>query len=414
MKYTLIILVYFSFMFGCIGNLDSEIVCNEPYIRYGADCCLDVNSNFICDDDEAGDQEQKNEIGQEKLDKKTLDGLSAYEQYNLVMEKCQQGTWSVSQVFQTDSMNISNPATLQVQHNGPQNHYIFYNVPASRTQIKYFKIQGNETFCSNKEDYLHDIFKSCKKITDFRESTMSYMIMFVGMYDIDPKKVDVDGVKRDEMVESSDEICFRLKMDDMNDNRVDILNSFDGVVTVECYDLDGIPTSRRYLGGKFDIIHVKTVNVSSQVDIFDDTSEYIKENLVESKSEDDGGFLEDKFYLSDAYWTRTAKPFSILEHSQVPPYQLNIVIQNKEAEQKQLEKIIIKALGSSTSEVVFASDDQDRYFSAGEKRTITVQTNVNCTRGNIYEYDIIFDYCNADATICQKQFGEEHLVGKCA
>ena len=30
-----------------------KLVCNEPYIPYGTDCCLDQNGNKICDKDEA-------------------------------------------------------------------------------------------------------------------------------------------------------------------------------------------------------------------------------------------------------------------------------------------------------------------------------------------------------------------------
>ncbi len=36
-----------------LGRLsDKAIVCNEPYIRLGASCCLDQNNNEICDKDE--------------------------------------------------------------------------------------------------------------------------------------------------------------------------------------------------------------------------------------------------------------------------------------------------------------------------------------------------------------------------
>ncbi len=39
------------FIAGCTGG---EVVCNDPYIQVGAECCLDKNSNKICDSDEGG------------------------------------------------------------------------------------------------------------------------------------------------------------------------------------------------------------------------------------------------------------------------------------------------------------------------------------------------------------------------
>ena len=37
---------------GVQNEEKTEIVCNEPYIRHADDCCLDTNSNNICDVDE--------------------------------------------------------------------------------------------------------------------------------------------------------------------------------------------------------------------------------------------------------------------------------------------------------------------------------------------------------------------------
>ena len=39
------------FIAGCTGG---EVVCNDPYIQVGSECCLDQNSNNICDSDEGG------------------------------------------------------------------------------------------------------------------------------------------------------------------------------------------------------------------------------------------------------------------------------------------------------------------------------------------------------------------------
>jgi len=44
----------------CIAlvNKDNEVVCNSPYIQVGTECCLDINSNGICDNDEVVEEEK--------------------------------------------------------------------------------------------------------------------------------------------------------------------------------------------------------------------------------------------------------------------------------------------------------------------------------------------------------------------
>ena len=51
---------------GITGNVIEEVVCNSPYIRHGAECCLDANNNSICDIDEGLPAEEKPEKETEK------------------------------------------------------------------------------------------------------------------------------------------------------------------------------------------------------------------------------------------------------------------------------------------------------------------------------------------------------------
>ena len=60
MKWIIIIALLCIFLTGCqlvdsdkteAGDSD-EIVCDSPYIRHAAECCLDVDNNSICDSDE--------------------------------------------------------------------------------------------------------------------------------------------------------------------------------------------------------------------------------------------------------------------------------------------------------------------------------------------------------------------------
>src|SRR3989344_6180931 len=47
------ILIVLVFSLLLIAACKVKLVCNEPYIPYGTDCCLDQNGNKICDKDEA-------------------------------------------------------------------------------------------------------------------------------------------------------------------------------------------------------------------------------------------------------------------------------------------------------------------------------------------------------------------------
>ena len=115
---------------------------------------------------------------------------------------------------------------------------------------------------------------------------------------------------------------------------------------------------------------------------------------------------------STAYWSGAAHPFAVLDHSESSSANnITLVIQNTEAEQKQLTTIDIG--GSGVSGTLNVSDSQ-KFFSGGEKRALQIPLSSNCTSGNVYEYYINFTFSNADNTITnQKQYGAKTMVGKC-
>lgn len=63
MKYALCVFLFAGMLLmGCNASsgesrTNQEVVCNSPYIRFGTACCLDKNSNSICDDDESQQEE---------------------------------------------------------------------------------------------------------------------------------------------------------------------------------------------------------------------------------------------------------------------------------------------------------------------------------------------------------------------
>lgn len=73
----IIICLIFVLLLGCINTSNSNlnaktedsklqeeiVICNNPYIKVGKDCCLDRNKNYICDADE--EKEVKSQTNKE-------------------------------------------------------------------------------------------------------------------------------------------------------------------------------------------------------------------------------------------------------------------------------------------------------------------------------------------------------------
>tara|TARA_Y100000310_G_scaffold270310_1_gene284074 strand:+ start:273 stop:1109 length:837 start_codon:yes stop_codon:yes gene_type:complete len=72
-RFSLLLIIIIIFVVGCQGidlsqvsDEDLErisekaVICNDPYIRVGTSCCLDKNSNEVCDDDESQIIEEDN------------------------------------------------------------------------------------------------------------------------------------------------------------------------------------------------------------------------------------------------------------------------------------------------------------------------------------------------------------------
>ena len=54
MKKAIIIMAILAlFLAGCASQKTPDIVCNSPYMRHDAGCCMDKNANSVCDTDEA-------------------------------------------------------------------------------------------------------------------------------------------------------------------------------------------------------------------------------------------------------------------------------------------------------------------------------------------------------------------------
>jgi len=55
-----VIVLAIVFISNSNKNVSNEVTCNSPYIKVGTSCCLDQNSNGICDNEEQTQEAQKN------------------------------------------------------------------------------------------------------------------------------------------------------------------------------------------------------------------------------------------------------------------------------------------------------------------------------------------------------------------
>ena len=82
------------FLVGCSNQVETdEIVCNEPYIRFGADCCLDENNNKVCDNDE--------ELTDSAVEATTIKSSSEEIQGQVITEEFDQSLYGVKFDFYT-------------------------------------------------------------------------------------------------------------------------------------------------------------------------------------------------------------------------------------------------------------------------------------------------------------------------
>lgn len=116
---------------------------------------------------------------------------------------------------------------------------------------------------------------------------------------------------------------------------------------------------------------------------------------------------------SDAYWRGAARPFEVLEHSQISTNSTFIlVVVNVDASQWNMNNLTIA--GSGQNATWTPATLSQGYFSAGEKKVLYVNFSSNCTSGSTYEYYANFTYSNSDNTVTDRQVGSKTLVGRCS
>ncbi len=110
---------------GCISEQEKGPTCNPPYIKVGYDCCLDENSNSICDKDEkAEEKEQKTPEYEEKPgdveDKEDVNETKTEPETKKTVTKSEVESWCLSKEEKTvyrggETIARTNDVT---EHNG--------------------------------------------------------------------------------------------------------------------------------------------------------------------------------------------------------------------------------------------------------------------------------------------------------
>lgn len=62
-----VIILAIVFISNSNKNVSNEVTCNSPYIKVGTSCCLDQNSNNVCDNDEQPTQTQQEQQIKSKI-----------------------------------------------------------------------------------------------------------------------------------------------------------------------------------------------------------------------------------------------------------------------------------------------------------------------------------------------------------
>ncbi len=112
MKLKILVILSLLLLVACNSTEQSSVVCNKPYIQVGTDCCLDVDDNSICDEDEKS-KESIIEINEEKTkedvdsqeivnsdDLKEVSGIYSIEdQINILLDKVKDNKWTLRYLF---------------------------------------------------------------------------------------------------------------------------------------------------------------------------------------------------------------------------------------------------------------------------------------------------------------------------
>lgn len=70
-----VIVLAIVFISNSNNNSQNEVTCNSPYIKVGTSCCLDQNSNGICDSDEIPAQNKQAQATTKELNIQDVEGV---------------------------------------------------------------------------------------------------------------------------------------------------------------------------------------------------------------------------------------------------------------------------------------------------------------------------------------------------
>jgi len=114
---------------------------------------------------------------------------------------------------------------------------------------------------------------------------------------------------------------------------------------------------------------------------------------------------------SASYWSGTARPFAIKDHTLATgaTSPITLQIQNLDSDTKQITAIELYGLGVNRT-----NSSVNTYLTGGQVVSIVARTaSGSCTTGSPYEFNVTITYSTVGGLAGAKQIGTKSLIGTC-
>lgn len=258
-------LVILVVLMGCVAEEkditnfteSTEIVCDNPYMRFGNGCCLDQNENNICDNDESSQEDEKEiieepkeveeDIGEQCSSSANIDFLGLGILYNTGLEGYELPELNI-QIENTGTCLIKNPEinVKSIQIESEVNHLKQLNLEIEPGDTILFAVDLKGYYFARTKDFSKR-FKPFKLITeliveDEKLSEDEYYLQydkqyeFVRRYPSKSKKLNSKttskggySIEIDKQMSDEDTLYVRVS------NENEYLDLVDAQVDLECY-----------------------------------------------------------------------------------------------------------------------------------------------------------------------------------
>jgi uncharacterized protein YceK len=167
-KMVIILAVLALFLAGCASQKSSDIVCNAPYIRHAAGCCIDKDANSVCDTDE---REEPLFVEPDYLPSKDVPDVSAeWENEPVYIPPAEDGADSTAEEDEgvyvgekTDVKSVSTayvPSAVKLTGWTAENEHMSLEI--TKIVVDVVPVRPNDLRSPDKEAYLKEMYLTVK------------------------------------------------------------------------------------------------------------------------------------------------------------------------------------------------------------------------------------------------------------